>query len=50
MALDNARLRWLNIGVVMDEGLACSTDAFKLFYGERVPWCMSLCLLSVNEH
>lgn len=28
----------LNIAVALDEGLASPTDAFTVFYGERVPW------------
>jgi len=28
----------LNVGVALDEGLASPTDAFTVFYGERVPW------------
>jgi len=30
--------RELNVGVALDEGLASPTDAFTVFYGERVPW------------
>ena len=29
----------LNIGFALDEGLANPTQAFTLFYGERMPWC-----------
>jgi len=29
----------LNVGFALDEGLANPSDAFTVFYGERVPWC-----------
>ena len=33
----------LNIGFALDEGLANPTQAFTLFYGERMPWCKFFC-------
>lgn len=35
---DQARLDQLNIGIVLDEGIANPGEGFKVFYGERVPW------------
>lgn len=29
---------YLRAGIALDEGLAKETDAFTVFYGERVPW------------
>jgi aminoacylase len=29
----------MNIGVVLDEGLACPEDAYIVMYGERSVWC-----------
>ena len=29
----------LNIGLVLDEGLANPEDVYTVFYGERAPWC-----------
>ncbi|VDL77348.1 unnamed protein product [Nippostrongylus brasiliensis] len=31
--------RALNIGFVLDEGLASETDVYKVYYAERCPWC-----------
>ena len=28
----------MHAGIALDEGLAKETDAFTVFYGERVPW------------
>ncbi|EPS64004.1 hypothetical protein M569_10775, partial [Genlisea aurea] len=28
----------LNVGIVLDEGLASPTENYRIFYGERVPW------------
>lgn len=36
----------LNVGVVLDEGLASPDDTFTVFWGERMPWCMYLLNLS----
>lgn len=32
----------LNVGFALDEGLASPTDVFRVFYGERVPWCKAV--------
>ncbi|KAJ3156255.1 adenylate cyclase [Geranomyces michiganensis] len=32
----------LNIGFALDEGLACPESHYKLFYGERAPWWLTL--------
>ncbi|KAI8908730.1 hypothetical protein DFJ77DRAFT_473113 [Powellomyces hirtus] len=32
----------LNIGFALDEGLASPGDTYKLFYGERAPWWLTL--------
>lgn len=31
--------RNLNIGFVLDEGIASENDIYKVFYAERCPWC-----------
>ena len=30
----------LNVGFVLDEGLANPEDCYTVYYGERAPWCM----------
>lgn len=30
----------LNIGFALDEGLAVENDVYRLYYGERSPWCI----------
>jgi len=32
----------MNIGLVLDEGLANPTDSFTVFYGERIPWWINV--------
>ena len=32
--------RAMNVGVSLDEGLANPENAYTVYYGERVPWCM----------
>ncbi|CAD5221862.1 unnamed protein product [Bursaphelenchus okinawaensis] len=32
------KLKSLNIGFILDEGLATEDDAYKVYYGERCPW------------
>ncbi|KAJ1328533.1 hypothetical protein BSLG_010265 [Batrachochytrium salamandrivorans] len=32
----------LNVAFVLDEGLANSEDAYKVYYGERAPWWMKI--------
>ncbi|GAM17084.1 hypothetical protein SAMD00019534_002590 [Acytostelium subglobosum LB1] len=32
------KFRELNVGMVIDEGLASPTEEFTVFYGERAPW------------
>ncbi|KAL8027945.1 hypothetical protein ABFX02_14G129300 [Erythranthe guttata] len=32
----------MNVGVVLDEGLASPTENYRLFYGERCPWWLVL--------
>jgi len=32
----------MNVGLVLDEGLANPTEAFTVFYGERVPWWINV--------
>lgn len=29
----------LNIGFVLDEGLATEDSTYKVYYAERAPWC-----------
>ena len=29
----------LSVGFALDEGQASPSEAFTVFYGERVPWC-----------
>ncbi len=31
----------LHIGFALDEGLANAESGFKVYYGERAPWCKS---------
>ncbi|CAI2189009.1 17561_t:CDS:2 [Funneliformis geosporum] len=32
----------LNIGFALDEGISCSHNALKVFYGERAPWWINV--------
>ena len=32
----------LNVGLALDEGLANETDQYSVFYGERVPWWITV--------
>ncbi|CAN6476622.1 unnamed protein product [Victoria cruziana] len=34
--------RSMNVGIVLDEGLASETDEFRVFYGERCPWWLAI--------
>lgn len=34
------KFRELNVGVVLDEGLASPTEEYRVFYAERSPWWM----------
>lgn len=36
------KFKSLNVGFVMDEGLASENDHVKLYYGERAPWWISI--------
>eukprot|EP01119_Soliformovum_irregulare_P013129 TRINITY_DN3466_c0_g1_i1.p1 TRINITY_DN3466_c0_g1~~TRINITY_DN3466_c0_g1_i1.p1 ORF type:complete len:327 (+),score=120.73 TRINITY_DN3466_c0_g1_i1:295-1275(+) len=36
--VDTQRFRDLNVGLVLDEGLASPDETFTVFYGERIPW------------
>eukprot|EP00850_Spirogloea_muscicola_P014960 SM000111S18783 [mRNA] locus=s111:91567:99835:- [translate_table: standard] len=36
--VESARFRDINVGVLLDEGLASPTDSYRIFYGERSPW------------
>lgn len=33
------RFKQLNVGFVLDEGLASEDDTYRLFYAERCVWC-----------
>lgn len=33
------RFKQLNVGFVLDEGLASENDVYRVFYGERCVWC-----------
>ncbi|KAK4746643.1 hypothetical protein SAY87_025680 [Trapa incisa] len=35
---DSEAFREMNVGVVLDEGLASPNEKYRVFYGERVPW------------
>lgn len=35
---DSDVFKSMNVGIVMDEGLASTTDKYRVFYGERGPW------------
>lgn len=35
----------LNIGFALDEGLAVENDIYRLYYGERSPWCKDFNLI-----
>ncbi|XP_052193064.1 uncharacterized protein LOC127801733 [Diospyros lotus] len=37
---DSDAFRDMNVGIVLDEGLASPDDYYRLFYGERCPWWM----------
>ncbi len=37
--LETEEFKKLNVGFALDEGLANPQDAFKVYYGERAPWC-----------
>lgn len=39
MLVDDDLFKSLNAGFALDEGLANPTEAYTVFYGERVPWC-----------
>lgn len=34
------KFKELNIGFALDEGLAIEDDVYRLYYGERSPWCL----------
>ena len=36
--VDTDRFKQLNVGFVLDEGLASENDTYRLFYGERCVW------------
>ncbi|XP_010028870.2 aminoacylase-1 [Eucalyptus grandis] len=35
---ESDELRAMNVGIVLDEGLASPTEYYRAFYGERCPW------------
>ncbi|KAK1307091.1 hypothetical protein QJS10_CPA10g00071 [Acorus calamus] len=35
---ESGRFREMNVGVVLDEGLASEGEDYRVFYGERCPW------------
>eukprot|EP01104_Vermistella_antarctica_P018980 TRINITY_DN7239_c0_g1_i1.p1 TRINITY_DN7239_c0_g1~~TRINITY_DN7239_c0_g1_i1.p1 ORF type:complete len:467 (+),score=78.39 TRINITY_DN7239_c0_g1_i1:52-1401(+) len=40
--LEHPRFKELNVGIVLDEGLASETDTTTVFYGERSPWWLKI--------
>lgn len=40
--LQTPEFKALNVGFVLDEGLANEGNAFKVFYGERAPWWITV--------
>lgn len=39
----------LNIGFVLDEGLAAEDDAYKVYFAEKCPWCTFYWIVSCRE-
>ena len=37
--METELFKTLNIGFVLDEGLANPINKYSVFYGERTPWC-----------
>lgn len=37
--VDDESFKKLNVGFVLDEGLATEEEAYKVHYGERSAWC-----------
>ncbi|KAG8380040.1 hypothetical protein BUALT_Bualt07G0152200 [Buddleja alternifolia] len=35
---DSDTFKNMNVGIVLDEGLASPTESYRVFYGERCPW------------
>ncbi|CAH9125978.1 unnamed protein product [Cuscuta epithymum] len=40
----------MNVGVVLDEGLASPTDNYRVFYGERSPWWLVIKAVGAPGH
>lgn len=47
---DSDIFRKMNVGIVLDEGLASPTDDYRLFYGERCPWWLVITATGAPGH
>ncbi|KAK1256526.1 hypothetical protein QJS04_geneDACA001475 [Acorus gramineus] len=47
---ESGRFREMNVGVVLDEGLASEGDDYRVFYGERCPWWLVIRAMGAPGH
>lgn len=50
MLVSSEEFQRLNVGVVLDEGLASPDESYKVFYGERSPWWLTIKAVGAPGH
>lgn len=50
MLVSSEDFQRLNVGVVLDEGLASPDESYRVFYGERSPWWLTIKAVGTPGH